>query len=980
MDYAVFISYRRVGGAQYARILKAELEKRGYAGRVFLDFDELKDGVFDERIKKAIRTAPIFIFIMSPGALDRCSDPNDWVRREIELAFKCERHIIPVNFDRLFTDFTPGTPDIIRAIIGQHQFSSIDTQSLLNASIDELIRYRIAPIVPPAVLTVEPAIASPVNETEDIEFDPDFEEAEIFANEGDYASAVMSYLTSARNGNREAYDRIFGILSEKPRLLANVDDSFRETVYEMERNGDSEAYLLMYFLLSSSETDESKSFACLKRAMNKNPHPIAFLMTGRCYGWGLGVRQNEKLALYYYRKAVSCGCVQAYSYLGQTLLGNADPGEIEKIYREGIAKGDRRCYKKLFWLLYEGEDAARAEKFADSLIAQDIVQGYTLKANYLMMRDAGRGCEIESLLSAAVAKNSSEACGLLSLYYYNNKRIKEARQIAARGKTEKDIFSMFLVGSYAEDERDYATAWQNYEECYNISGTYAVHMARLYLDCDYTPDNEAVGRLKQALRVCSLNGEIDAVNAMLRVMVKEKDNDYDVTYTELQKIPESYEYIKMGADLNDPFLLYCYGKLMLADNSPYVNPTAAITMFERAAQLKNSEGMSEVLFHYQSCGDKESLRKWADFAVENNIIAEARDYLTDKEAFRVLFSNTSLPPERLAPYIVRCFNKVAGSADYHFSLINVTFDYIMRGLIDSKDEVSEGETAIGCDALENRRKMAQSLLGKDDSSEEFHVGYLRRARHVLCVIFDFDPFEASVDPDMPLRELKLFYATATNLRGDDLIFDYLVDDLHKLFDADKSHEELMRMAGGENALAEFYDVEYYLNYKAFEIDYSQIEAFPGTVKPALEPLELTDVRPVFSPVKAVAVNLSVMRAVIYLSRLLPDWQETVRKYISNFGIFGETPISQSSVISYYSETHPDAPAWVDTAGMMIDESSKLFVEARTFWTGSLDNEPSVIAAYLNKCVDFLKSHHIATDLPVYHSRNVPQSLLYTHED
>lgn len=979
MDYAIFISYRREGGAHYARILKAELEKRGYAGRVFLDYDELKDGVFDERIKNAIKTAPIFIFIMSPGALDRCSDPNDWVRREIELAFKCERHIIPVNFDRLFSDFTPGTPDIIRAIIGQHQFSSVDTQSLLNASVDELIRYRIAPVVPPLGVHERPGVAHATEqEAADYGFDPDYEEAEFLENEGDYASAVVSYLTSARNGNRKAFDRVFGILSEKPRLLANVDDGFRETVSEMESNGDSEAYLLMYFLWAASEADEAKAFSCLRSAMNKNPHPIAFLMMGRCYGWGLGVRQNEKLALHYYRKAVDCGCVQAYSYLGQTLLGNADPGEIEKIYREGIAKGDRRCYKKLFWLL-EGEDADRAEKFADSLIAQDIVQGYTLKANYLMMHAPGRGHEIESLLSAAVAKNSSEACGLLSLYYYNNNRIKEARQIAARGKAERDVFSMFLVGSYAEDEHDYATAWQNYEECYNISGTYAVNMARLYLDRDYIPDSDALGFLKQALRVCSLNGEIDAVNAMLRVMVKEKDKD-DVSYFELQKIPESYEYIKMGADLNDPFLLYCYGKLMLADNSPYINPTAAITMFEKSARLNNSEGLSEVLFHYQNRGDKESLRKWADFAVENNIVALTRDYLTDKEAFRLLYLNTTMTPDRLAPYVVSCFNEVAGRADYHFALINVVFEYIMRGLIELKDEVGENETAIERRELENWKKMAESLLGNDDSAEEFHVGYIRRARHVLSYIFDFDPLKASVDPELSPRDLKLLYATATNLKGDDLIFDYLIEDLHNLFDADKSHAELLRMIASEDSLVKFSDVEYYLDYKVFEAEYSEIESFPGTVKPELEPLELTDVKPIFSPIKAVAVNLSVMKAVIYLSRLLPDWSETVRKYIYNFDIFGESPIDSSSVLSYYSKTHPDAPVWLTTAEMMIDESSELFVNARTFWTGSLDNDPSVIAAYLNKCVDFLKSHGLETDLPLYHSRNIPESLIYIAGD
>ena len=52
-NYDIFISYRRDGGAQYARILQLELEKRGY--RVFLDYEELTDGVFGDNIKKAIQ-------------------------------------------------------------------------------------------------------------------------------------------------------------------------------------------------------------------------------------------------------------------------------------------------------------------------------------------------------------------------------------------------------------------------------------------------------------------------------------------------------------------------------------------------------------------------------------------------------------------------------------------------------------------------------------------------------------------------------------------------------------------------------------------------------------------------------------------------------------------------------------------------------------------------------------------------------------
>ena len=57
--YDIFISYRRVGGAQYARILQLMLQQRGY--RVFLDYDELTDGVFSDHIKTAIKESPIFL-------------------------------------------------------------------------------------------------------------------------------------------------------------------------------------------------------------------------------------------------------------------------------------------------------------------------------------------------------------------------------------------------------------------------------------------------------------------------------------------------------------------------------------------------------------------------------------------------------------------------------------------------------------------------------------------------------------------------------------------------------------------------------------------------------------------------------------------------------------------------------------------------------------------------------------------------------
>lgn len=146
MKYDIFISYRRVNGAQYARIIQLMLIQRGY--NVFLDYDELKDGIFSNKIKKAIQSAPIFMLILSKDSLERCENENDWLRQEIQFAQEFEKHIIPVNADKTFMGVkSPNVPKNISDFALCNQQSEIDFGSLLAVSIDKMITDRIAPII-----------------------------------------------------------------------------------------------------------------------------------------------------------------------------------------------------------------------------------------------------------------------------------------------------------------------------------------------------------------------------------------------------------------------------------------------------------------------------------------------------------------------------------------------------------------------------------------------------------------------------------------------------------------------------------------------------------------------------------------------------------------------------------------------------------------------------------------------------------------
>lgn len=135
-QYDVFISYRRATGADDARLLQQALKARGY--NVFFDYDSLRDGKFDDRIFTAIEEAPVFIVMLSEGALDNCDKENDWVRLEIEHAIKHGCKLIPVAQTPQSWKFPVNLPRDVQPIVGE-QISEFNKAALFEESIDRIV-------------------------------------------------------------------------------------------------------------------------------------------------------------------------------------------------------------------------------------------------------------------------------------------------------------------------------------------------------------------------------------------------------------------------------------------------------------------------------------------------------------------------------------------------------------------------------------------------------------------------------------------------------------------------------------------------------------------------------------------------------------------------------------------------------------------------------------------------------------------------
>ena len=137
--FEIFISYRRDGGVDYARMIYLELKGRGY--NTFFDFNSLRSGKFNENIFKAIDECRYFILVLSNGALDRCVNEDDWVRHEIEYALSKGKEIIPVcpsGNQRGFPESMPESFEPLRHV----QISRLEMDDLFDKSFDKIVEDR----------------------------------------------------------------------------------------------------------------------------------------------------------------------------------------------------------------------------------------------------------------------------------------------------------------------------------------------------------------------------------------------------------------------------------------------------------------------------------------------------------------------------------------------------------------------------------------------------------------------------------------------------------------------------------------------------------------------------------------------------------------------------------------------------------------------------------------------------------------------
>ncbi len=132
MKYDIFISYRREGGGTMAQLVYERLRARGY--RVFLDIKSLRSGKYNKKLLEVIAGCEEVLVILSPNALDRCCDPDDWVHRELAYAISKKKTIIPILMNGF--SWPEQLPDTLRELPNYQGVQ--DSKDYFDAVMDKL--------------------------------------------------------------------------------------------------------------------------------------------------------------------------------------------------------------------------------------------------------------------------------------------------------------------------------------------------------------------------------------------------------------------------------------------------------------------------------------------------------------------------------------------------------------------------------------------------------------------------------------------------------------------------------------------------------------------------------------------------------------------------------------------------------------------------------------------------------------------------
>ena len=364
IEKTVFISYRRTN-VPWALAIYQDLTMHGYD--VFFDYQSIDSGNFEKVILENIRTHAHFLVILTPSALERCKEPGDWLRREIETAMDEERNIVPLMLE----SFDFGSPLVKEALTGK--LAAINTYNGLRVyseyffeAMDKLReRYMNVEVRETAALLLN-AEATKVTETqktaasdaapvekEQLTAQEWFERGYVFQEAKNWDEAFRCYSEAIRlDPNLDTAYNNLGVLLRNLKRYEEAETAYRKAI---QLNPSlSGVYSNLGLLLHENLKRYGEAEAVYRKAITLNPSlPEAYSNLGNL----LGDLKRYEEAEAAYRKAIELNPSDNTTYfnLGNLLENLKRYEEAETAYRKAIELNPSlpQAYSNLGLLLHE---------------------------------------------------------------------------------------------------------------------------------------------------------------------------------------------------------------------------------------------------------------------------------------------------------------------------------------------------------------------------------------------------------------------------------------------------------------------------------------------------------------------------------------------------------------------------------------------------------------------------------------------------
>ena len=424
IEKTVFISYRRTN-FPWALAIYQDLTHHGYD--VFFDYLSIDSGNFEKVLIENIKARAHFLVILTPTALERCNEPGDWLRREIETAIDERRNIVPLMIetfgfgDSLVKDSLTGKIAILNSYNGLKVYSEYFFEAMAKLR-ERYLNVALSDIELP-ILDLE---AKKITETQKIAASkaPQVEKEELAAQEDLEIKYLIETKTYIAQNDLEAYLQEEGV--------------YRKAI-ELNPADASAYYRLGTFLYGQKRYQEAEG--AFRKAIELNP---AYANAYDYLGNSLRNVKRYQEAEAAYRKAIELNPREAFSYhnFGILLRNLKRYEEAVDAYRKAIElnPGEASSYHGLgisFYVLKRYDEAEAI--FRQAIQLNGIANRDTVAHSWLvrLLRMKNRLAEAVSLLERLIEIAPEEFSPYLALASINkqlgqpvlSKHLTKARQL-----------------------------------------------------------------------------------------------------------------------------------------------------------------------------------------------------------------------------------------------------------------------------------------------------------------------------------------------------------------------------------------------------------------------------------------------------------------------------------------------------------------------------------------------------------------------